>query len=78
MCKLIVLKLLMISVRLIELLIFSVVDDLRAVLSKLESRMAVLEKSQAPASKTVTVTKVDVKSCPHKVNVCVLNKFSDS
>uniref|UniRef100_A0A8C2JHC5 Eukaryotic translation elongation factor 1 delta a (guanine nucleotide exchange protein) n=1 Tax=Cyprinus carpio TaxID=7962 RepID=A0A8C2JHC5_CYPCA len=34
-----------------------VVDDLRAVLSKLESRMAVLEKSQAPASKTVTVTK---------------------
>ncbi|XP_016146260.1 elongation factor 1-delta-like isoform X2 [Sinocyclocheilus grahami] len=34
-----------------------VVDNLRAVLSKLESRMAVLEKSQAPASKTVTVTK---------------------
>ncbi|XP_052404937.1 elongation factor 1-delta isoform X1 [Carassius gibelio] len=34
-----------------------VVDDLRAVLSKLETRMAVLEKSQAPASKTVTVTK---------------------
>uniref|UniRef100_A0A8C2HLA8 Eukaryotic translation elongation factor 1 delta a (guanine nucleotide exchange protein) n=1 Tax=Cyprinus carpio TaxID=7962 RepID=A0A8C2HLA8_CYPCA len=34
-----------------------VVDDLRAVLSKLESRMALLEKSQAPASKTVTVTK---------------------
>uniref|UniRef100_A0A671NUI6 Elongation factor 1-delta-like n=2 Tax=Sinocyclocheilus anshuiensis TaxID=1608454 RepID=A0A671NUI6_9TELE len=34
-----------------------VVDDLRAVLSKLESRMAVLEKSQAPAAKTVTVTK---------------------
>uniref|UniRef100_A0A672JS88 Elongation factor 1-delta-like n=1 Tax=Sinocyclocheilus grahami TaxID=75366 RepID=A0A672JS88_SINGR len=36
---------------------FPVVDNLRAVLSKLESRMAVLEKSQAPASKTVTVTK---------------------
>ncbi|XP_043120993.1 eukaryotic translation elongation factor 1 delta a (guanine nucleotide exchange protein) isoform X1 [Puntigrus tetrazona] len=34
-----------------------VVDDLRAMLSKLESRMAVLEKSQAPASKSVTVTK---------------------
>ncbi|XP_026108253.1 elongation factor 1-delta-like isoform X1 [Carassius auratus] len=34
-----------------------VVDDLRAVLSKLETRMALLEKSQAPASKTVTVTK---------------------
>ncbi|XP_026134955.1 elongation factor 1-delta-like isoform X3 [Carassius auratus] len=37
--------------------LYKVVDDLRAVLSKLESRMAVLEKSQAPASKTVTFTK---------------------
>ncbi|XP_050983687.1 eukaryotic translation elongation factor 1 delta a (guanine nucleotide exchange protein) isoform X1 [Labeo rohita] len=34
-----------------------VVDDLRSMLSKLESRMAVLEKSQTPAAKTVTVTK---------------------
>ncbi|XP_058603820.1 eukaryotic translation elongation factor 1 delta a (guanine nucleotide exchange protein) isoform X7 [Onychostoma macrolepis] len=34
-----------------------VVDDLRATLSKLESRMAVLEKSQTPASKTVTFSK---------------------
>lgn len=34
-----------------------VVDDLRATLSKLESRMATLEKSQSPASKSVTVTK---------------------
>ncbi|XP_067220348.1 eukaryotic translation elongation factor 1 delta a (guanine nucleotide exchange protein) isoform X1 [Chanodichthys erythropterus] len=34
-----------------------VVDDLRATLSKLESRMATLEKSQSPASKTVTFTK---------------------
>lgn len=39
-----------------------VVDDLRSMLSKLESRMAVLEKSQAPAAKTVTVTKVDMRS----------------
>ncbi|XP_026134846.1 elongation factor 1-delta-like isoform X4 [Carassius auratus] len=37
--------------------LYKVVDDLRAVLSKLESRMAVLEKSQGPASKTVTFTK---------------------
>ncbi|XP_077078136.1 eukaryotic translation elongation factor 1 delta a (guanine nucleotide exchange protein) isoform X3 [Siphateles boraxobius] len=35
-----------------------VVDDLRATLSKLESRMATLEKGQSPASKSVTVTKV--------------------
>ncbi|XP_051989928.1 eukaryotic translation elongation factor 1 delta a (guanine nucleotide exchange protein) isoform X4 [Xyrauchen texanus] len=34
-----------------------VVDDLRSVLSKLESRMAVLEKSKAPALKTAAVTK---------------------
>ncbi|XP_056301332.1 eukaryotic translation elongation factor 1 delta a (guanine nucleotide exchange protein) isoform X3 [Danio aesculapii] len=34
-----------------------VVDDLRATLSKLESRMASLEKTQAPATKGVTVTK---------------------
>ncbi|XP_067308864.1 eukaryotic translation elongation factor 1 delta a (guanine nucleotide exchange protein) isoform X7 [Pseudorasbora parva] len=34
-----------------------VVDDLRATLSKLESRMTTLEKGQSPASKTVTVTK---------------------
>ncbi|XP_039532146.1 eukaryotic translation elongation factor 1 delta a (guanine nucleotide exchange protein) isoform X2 [Pimephales promelas] len=34
-----------------------VVDDLRATLSKLESRMAILEKGQSPASKSVTVTK---------------------
>ncbi|XP_057190598.1 eukaryotic translation elongation factor 1 delta a (guanine nucleotide exchange protein) isoform X1 [Triplophysa rosa] len=34
-----------------------VVDDLRAMLSKLESRMAVLEKSQGPAKKTAPVTK---------------------
>ncbi|XP_073704741.1 eukaryotic translation elongation factor 1 delta a (guanine nucleotide exchange protein) isoform X6 [Garra rufa] len=34
-----------------------VVDDLRVMMSKLESRMAVLEKGQAPAAKTVTVTK---------------------
>ncbi|KAL1281003.1 hypothetical protein QQF64_015603 [Cirrhinus molitorella] len=34
-----------------------VVDDLKAMLSKLESRMSVLEKGQAPAAKTVTVTK---------------------
>ncbi|KAK7159796.1 hypothetical protein R3I94_005972 [Phoxinus phoxinus] len=34
-----------------------VVDDLRATLSKLESRMATLEKGQSPASKSVTVTK---------------------
>ncbi|CAM4587334.1 unnamed protein product [Leuciscus chuanchicus] len=34
-----------------------VVDDLRATLSKLESRMAMLEKGQSPASKSVTVTK---------------------
>lgn len=41
----------------------SVVDDLKATLSKLESRMAMLEKSQSPASKTVTFTKVDVRYC---------------
>ncbi|XP_055057354.1 eukaryotic translation elongation factor 1 delta a (guanine nucleotide exchange protein) isoform X7 [Misgurnus anguillicaudatus] len=34
-----------------------VVDDLRATLSKLESRMAVLEKSQGPASKAAPVAK---------------------
>nr|XP_021336624.1 elongation factor-1, delta, a isoform X4 [Danio rerio] len=34
-----------------------VVDDLRATLSKLESRMVTLEKTQAPATKGVTVTK---------------------
>ncbi|XP_056127578.1 eukaryotic translation elongation factor 1 delta a (guanine nucleotide exchange protein) isoform X3 [Rhinichthys klamathensis goyatoka] len=34
-----------------------VVDDLRAALSKLEARMATLEKGQSPASKSVTVTK---------------------
>ncbi|XP_068080738.2 eukaryotic translation elongation factor 1 delta a (guanine nucleotide exchange protein) isoform X4 [Danio rerio] len=34
-----------------------VVDDLRATLSKLESRMATLEKTQAPATKGVTVIK---------------------
>ncbi|XP_051555237.1 elongation factor 1-delta-like isoform X4 [Myxocyprinus asiaticus] len=35
----------------------NVVDDLRSMLLKLESRMAVLEKSQAPAPKTAPVTK---------------------
>ncbi|XP_051557674.1 elongation factor 1-delta-like isoform X2 [Myxocyprinus asiaticus] len=34
-----------------------VVDNLRSMLSKLESRMAVLEKSKAPAPKTAAVTK---------------------
>ncbi|XP_056599515.1 eukaryotic translation elongation factor 1 delta a (guanine nucleotide exchange protein) isoform X2 [Triplophysa dalaica] len=34
-----------------------VVDDLRAMLSKLESRMAVLEKSQGPAKKTAPIAK---------------------
>lgn len=34
-----------------------VVDDLRATLSKLESRMAVLEKSQGPASKAAPIAK---------------------
>ncbi|XP_067308859.1 eukaryotic translation elongation factor 1 delta a (guanine nucleotide exchange protein) isoform X2 [Pseudorasbora parva] len=38
-----------------------VVDDLRATLSKLESRMTTLEKGQSPASKTVTVTKPKVE-----------------
>ncbi|TRY55790.1 hypothetical protein DNTS_025642 [Danionella cerebrum] len=39
-------------------ILHKVVDDLRATLSKLESRMGLLEKTQSPVSRGVTVTQV--------------------